>query len=247
MTIPSSTDSVGVAVIGAGMAGRSHAHAYRMAGSVFGTDAPPVRLVTVADVNADFASTTAARYGFERFDTSWQAVAEADDVDAVSVVVANHLHREIAEALLAAGKHVLCEKPLAPGVSDAEAMVAAAERSGRVGATGFTYRRSPAVSAIREQVKAGTFGDLLNFNGQYWCDYAVDPNAPISWRYTGPLGSGALADIGSHVLDLSEQLCGPIAEVRGAELPILISERPLPLGAALGHAAGWRSALSGSL
>jgi len=232
-------NTISVAVIGAGMAGRSHAHAYRSANTVFGTDAPPVRLVAIADLNADFANHTRERYGFERAETSWQAVAEADDIDAVSIVVANHLHREIAEALLAAGKHVLCEKPLAGSVDDAEAMVeAAAAGPGLVAACGFSYRRSPAASAIGDQIRAGTLGEVLHFNGRYWCDYAASPDAPTSWRYEGPLGTGALADLGSHLLDLTEQLCGPIVTIKGAALPIVIKDRPVPLGAALGHAAG---------
>ena len=232
------TDSIGVAVVGAGMAGRSHAHAYRTAQTVFGSGAPPVRLVAVADVNTDFANHTRDRYGFERSESSWQAIADADDIDAVSIVVANHLHREIAEALLASGKHVLCEKPLASSVEDAEAMVKAAAASGLVAACGFSYRRSPAVSAIGEQIKAGALGEIQHFNGRYWCDYSADPDAPTSWRYEGPLGSGALADLGSHLVDMSEQLCGPIVRIDGAALPILIKDRPVPLGAALGHAAG---------
>ena len=237
MSAQPTDSSVGVAVIGAGMAGRSHCHAYRTAQTVFGTDAPPTRLVAVADVNEDFARHAQHRYGFERTETSWQALVEAPDVDAVSIVVANHLHREIAEALLAAGKHVLCEKPLAPSVEDARAMVAAAERSDAVAATGFSFRRSPAVAAVAEQVRSGALGDVLHFDGHYWCDYAVDPNGPISWRFTGPLGSGALADIGSHLLDTAELVCGPIVRVTGATLPIVIPERPVPLGTALGHAA----------
>jgi predicted dehydrogenase len=232
------TDSIGVAVIGAGMAGRSHAHAYRTAQTVFGTDAPPVRLVAIADVNTDFANHTRDRYGFERSESSWQAIAYADDIDAVSIVVANHLHREIAEELFASGKHVLCEKPLASTVEDAEAMVEAADASGLVAACGFSYRRSPAVSAIGEQIKSGALGEIQHFNGRYWCDYSADPEAPTSWRYEGPLGSGALADLGSHLVDMSEQLCGPIIKIDGAALPILIKDRPVPLGAALGHAAG---------
>ena len=236
-TTPRAGDSIGVAVIGAGMAGRSHAHAYRTAQTVFGADAPPVRLVAIADVNEGFARHAQERYGFERAETSWQALVDAPDVDAVSIVVANHLHREIAEALLAAGKHVLCEKPLAPSVEDARAMVAAAESSGKVAATGFSFRRSPAIAAVAEQIRSGSLGDVLQFDGHYWCDYAVNPNGPISWRFTGPLGSGALADIGSHLLDTAEQLCGPIVRVSGATLPIVIKERPVPVGTALGHAA----------
>jgi predicted dehydrogenase len=234
----SDLNAVRVAVIGAGMAGRSHAHAYRLAQTVFGAGAPPVRLMAIADINPEFATQTAERYGFERAETSWEAVAEADDIDAVSIVVANHLHREIAEALLASGKHVLCEKPLAPSVADAEAMVAAAEAAGKVASTGFSFRRSPAISAIGEQIRSGSLGDLLQFNGRYWCDYAADPDGPISWRYTGPTGSGALADIGSHLIDAAEQLCGPIRSIRGATLPTVIEDRPVPLGAALGHAGG---------
>jgi predicted dehydrogenase len=137
------TDSIGVAVIGAGMAGRSHAHAYRTAQTVFGADAPPVRLVAIADVNTDFANHTRDRYGFERAESSWQAIADADDIDAVSVVVANHLHREIAEALLASGKHVLCEKPLASTVEDADAMVKAADASWPGGSMRFLLSPLP--------------------------------------------------------------------------------------------------------
>src|SRR5215207_9853243 len=115
--------SIGVAVIGAGMAGRSHAAGYRTATTLYGEGLPPINLVAIADLNEAFAADTARRFGFDRAETSWQAIAEAPDVDVVSVVVANPLHREIVETLLAAGKHVLCEKPLAPGVDDGQAMV----------------------------------------------------------------------------------------------------------------------------
>ena len=107
-------------------------------------------------------------------------MAEAPDVDVVSVVVANPLHREIVEGLLAAGKHVLCEKPMAPTVEDAEAMVAAAKAAGRETGIGFVFRRSPAIAAVREQLDSGAIGRPLHFNGHYWCDYGVDPGAPDS-------------------------------------------------------------------
>jgi predicted dehydrogenase len=229
--------SIGVAVIGAGMAGRAHASGYRTASTLYGEGLPEVRLVAVADVNPAFATDTARRFGYERAEAGWEAVAEAPDVDVVSVVVANPLHREIVEGLLAAGKHVLCEKPMAPTVEDAEAMVAAAKASGRETGIGFVFRRSPAIAAIRDQVASGAIGRPLHFNGHYWCDYGVDPRAPMSWRYKGGPGSGALSDIGSHLIDLAEFVCGPIASVRGAALPTVITERALPLGAAVGHAA----------
>ena len=230
--------SVGVAVIGAGMAGRAHAHGYRAAAGVFGTDLPPVRLVAVADAYEPFATDTARRYGYERAEASWKAIADAPDIDAVSVVVANRLHREIVEGLLDAGKHVLCEKPLAPSVADGEAMVERAGRTDRVAAVGFTFRRSPAISAVREQVTDGVLGAVRHFNGHYWCDYGFAPDAPMSWRYQGGLGSGALADIGTHLVDVGEFLCGPVRSVRGALLETLIPDRPVPLGTVVGHAAG---------
>lgn len=232
------SSSLGVAVVGAGMAGRAHAAGYRSASTVFGLGLPPIRLVAIADINPTFAADTARRFGFERAEPSWQTVAEAPDVDVVSVVVANHLHREVVEGMLAAGKHVLCEKPFAATIADGEAMqAAAAQATDQQTGVGFVFRRSPAISAIRDLVTGGATGRPLHFQGRYWCDYACDPNAPMSWRYRGGPGSGALADIGSHLLDTAEFLCGPIASVRGATLTTLIPSRFLPAGAAVGHAA----------
>jgi predicted dehydrogenase len=227
---------IGVAVIGAGMAGRAHANGYRAASTVFDPDLPEVRLVAIADVNDDFASDAAKRYGYETAESSWEAIAKNPDIDAVSVVVANHLHREIVEGLLAAGKHVLCEKPLAPTVADARAMVDAAASSDRVAAVGFTFRRSPAINAVREQVDGGVLGPVRHFNGHYWADYGADPEAPISWRYKGAPGSGALSDIGSHLVDVGEFLCGPIESIRGTTLATVVPDRPVPVGTAMGHA-----------
>jgi len=233
-----SDSSIGVAVIGAGMAGRAHINGYRAASTVFGPGLPEIRLVAVADAHEPFAVDAARRYGYERAETSWEAIAAAPDIDAVSVVVANHLHRPIVKALLSAGKHVLCEKPMAPTAADAEAMVEVAEKSDRVAAVGFTFRRSPAINAIREQITGGSLGKTMHFNGHYWCDYGFNPDAPMSWRYKGGLGSGALSDIGSHLVDLGEFLSGPVDSVGGSVLSTLVPERPVPLGTAVGHAAG---------
>ena len=229
--------ALGVAVVGAGMAGRAHAAGYRAAATVFGEGIPDVRLVAIADANGAFATDAARRFGYQRAETSWQAVADADDIDVVSVVVANTLHREIVEGLLAAGKHVLCEKPMAPSVEDAQAMVAAARACRQQTGVGFTFRRSPAIAAIANLVEQEVIGTPVHFNGHYWCDYGVDPSGPMSWRYKGNPGSGALSDIGSHVLDVAEFVCGPIESVRGAVLSTVITERALPIGTTVGHAA----------
>ena len=218
------------------MAGRAHAHGYRSAGTVFSAGLPPIRLVSVADINEELAADTARRYGFERSDTSWQAIVKADDIDVVSVVVANHLHREIVEELAAAGKHVLCEKPLAPSSTDARAMIDAVDAAGVVARVGFTFRRTPGIAAAREQIRSGELGRPLYVNAQYWTDYGSDPQAPMSWRYRGGPGSGALADLGSHLADTAEFLLGPVEAVTGAALTTVIGERPKPLGHVVGHA-----------
>ncbi|HVV12990.1 Gfo/Idh/MocA family oxidoreductase [Amycolatopsis sp.] len=226
----------GVAVIGAGMAGRAHAAGYRSAGTVFDLDRSPVRLVAISDLNTALAEDARRRYGFERVEQDWHAIAEAPDIDAVSVVVANQLHREMLETLLAAGKHVLCEKPLAPTAADGRAMAEAARRTDRVAVVGYTYRRSPAVSAIREALTGGRLGDPVHFNGHAWYDYAFDPLTPLTWRYRGGPGSGILADTGSHLLDLAEYLCGPVTEISGGRLETVIPRRPIPAGPTVGHA-----------
>jgi predicted dehydrogenase len=230
-----STQPVGVDVIGAGMAGRAHAAGYRGASSVFDASAPDVRPVAIADINDELAEDTRRRYGFARTEHDWRAVVEADDIDAVSVVVANHLHREVIEALLTAGKHVLCEKPLAPTVADARAMVEAASRHDRVAALGYTYRWSPSINAIRREIDNGHLGRPVHFNGHAWYGYAFDPQVPITWRYRGGPGSGVLADVGSHIVDVAEMVCGAVVEVSGASFVTAIPERPVPAGATIGH------------
>jgi predicted dehydrogenase len=230
-------EQISVAVIGAGMAGRSHAAAYRMAGSVSGPGLPPIRLAAIADANVALAEDGARRYGYEKALPSWEAVAEDPSIDAVSIVVGNALHRPIAEALVAAGKHVLCEKPLAGSMEDARAMVALENQGKVVTAVGYTYRRSPAIATIRDHIRKGELGELTTLHARYWCDYACDPRGPLSWRFKGGMGSGALGDIGAHIIDQGEYLCGPIASVSGGNVSIQIPKRPLPLGAVVGHGA----------
>lgn len=229
------SDTLGVAVIGAGMAGKAHAAAYRTAPTLYQSVLPPVRLVSVADAYEPLAASTAARYGFERYDTSWQAIAAADDIGAVSVVVANSLHREIVAGLLAAGKHVLCEKPLSDSLDNARAMVRAASAATAVARVGLTYRRAPGIAYIRELIQSGRLGRVLHFSGRYWAEYGCDQQAPITWRYKGPAGSGALADIGSHLSYIAEFFAGDITAVRGGSFSTMITSRPKPLGAVVGH------------
>jgi predicted dehydrogenase len=226
---------IGIAVIGAGMAGRAHAAAYRIAPTLYQSTLPPLRFISIGDVSPELGSLAARRFGYERSDTSWQAIVENPDISVVSVAVANSLHREMVEGLLAAGKHVLCEKPLSDTLDDAREMVAAARGAETVVRIGFTFRRAPGVAALRELVMSGALGQVLHIDARYWCDYASDPMGPISWRYKGAPGSGALADIGSHAAYLAEFLCGDIREVSGGRFATAITKRPVPLGTVTGH------------
>jgi len=226
---------IGIAVIGAGMAGRAHAAGYRVAPTLYQSTLPDLRFVSIADVSPELGSLAARRFGYERSDTSWQAIAEDPAINVVSVVVANHLHREMVEGLVAAGKHVLCEKPLSDNLEDARAMADVARSADTVVRIGFTFRRAPGVAALRELVTSGALGRVLHVDGRYWCDYASDPKGPMSWRFKGAPGSGALADIGSHVAYLMEFLAGDVAEVSGGRFITAIKERAVPVGTVVGH------------
>ena len=227
---------IGVAVIGAGMAGRAHLAGYRSAPTLFDPPLPPLRYVAAVDANEAVAKDAAARYGYERASTDWHELLDDDDVQVVSVVVANQLHRPVVEALLAAGKHVLCEKPLAPSLDDARAMIAAAAaHPEQVTGTGFVYRRQPGVAAIRDLLQQ-ELGDVSHFDGRYWCDYARSAETPMAWRYKGGPGTGALSDIGSHLIDMAEFLCGPLSSVSGATFTTKVMERAVPIGTTYGHA-----------
>jgi predicted dehydrogenase len=218
------------------MAGRAHCAGYRNAPTLFDPPLPAIRYIAVIDANEAAAADAAKRYGYHRHSTQWRDLLADDSVDVVSVVVANPLHREIVEALLSAGKHVLCEKPLANSLEDAQAMAAAAHAHPElVTGTGFVYRRQPAVAAIRNLVTT-ELGQISHFNGRYWCDYARSAETPMAWRYRGGPGTGALADIGSHLIDLAEFLCGPMTAVGGAAFATMVTERFVPVGTPYGHA-----------
>jgi predicted dehydrogenase len=227
--------TLGVAVIGSGMAGRAHAAAYRVAPTLYASTLPPLRYVSIGDLNPQMGELAAKRFGYERHDTDWRAIAEDPSIDVVSVVVANFLHREMVEGLVAAGKHVLCEKPLSDSLDDARAMADLARGADTVVRIGFTFRRAPGVAMLRKLVTDGTLGKVLHTDVRYYCDYASDPDGPISWRFKGGPGTGALADVGSHAAYLAEFVAGDISEVSGGRFTTAITERPVPLGAVVGH------------
>ncbi len=218
---------VNIALIGGGFMGKAHSLAYA-AMPMFFWPAParPVRKVIV-DVTEELASTAAQRYGWDRHATDWRDVVADPEVDVIDIATPNHLHSEIAIAAAEAGKHVICEKPLAPTAAEAKGMLDAVAKAGVVSAVAFNYRRTPAIALAKKYIEEGAIGRILNFRGTYLQDWSADPNSPLSWRFQKKIaGSGAVGDIGSHVVDIARYLVGEVAEVNSI-VSTYIPERPL--------------------
>ena len=186
----------------------------------------------VAELDAATAEESAKRFGFEAHTSDWRRLVESDDIDIVDISTPNDTHREIAVAAIEAGKHVICEKPLAHNVEDAKAMYEAARQASGVHMVAFNYRRTPAVALARRIIDEGAIGAVRNFRGTYLQDWSADPNSPLSWRFQKEIaGSGALGDIGTHVVDMARYLVGEVAGVSSI-LKTYIPERPVQAGAA---------------
>lgn len=223
-------DIVKVGLIGAGFMGKAHSLAYAALPMFFWPPpAMPFRSI-IADVNAEQAAEAATRYGFERSTDDWRRVVEDPDVDLVDIATPNHLHADIAQAAAAAGKHIICEKPLARSGAEAHGMYEAVQDAGIVHMVAFNYRRTPAVALAKRYITEGAIGRVLSFRGTYLQDWSADPDAPLSWRFQKAIaGSGALGDIGTHVLDIARYLVGEVSAVNSM-LTTFIPDRPTSSG-----------------
>jgi predicted dehydrogenase len=220
-------ENINVALIGYAFMGRAHSNAYRQV-SAFLTPQRAARRKLLCGRSAGPVRAAADRFGWEQTCTDWREAIDRDDIDLVDICTPGDSHCEIAIAALAAGKAVLCEKPLANSVEDAERMLAAAERAGVVHMVCHNYRRAPAVLLAKRLIAEGRIGTVHHFRGTYLQDWILDPEHPLVWRLEQQrAGSGALGDIGSHIIDLAHFLVGEIAAVAGA-LTTFVSERPLP-------------------
>ncbi len=222
-----------VAMIGHGFMGAAHSQGWRVAPRFFDLPAAPEMTLLVGR-DASRAEAAARKWGWEQTETDWRAAVARDDIDVIDIVTPGASHAEIAIAALQAGKHVLCEKPLANTLEEAEAMAAAAERADGMAMVGFTYRRVPAASFARDLVQSGAIGEIRQVRAVYLQDWLVDPEAPLTWRLQkDAAGSGALGDLGAHAVDLAQFITGQkITSVSGT-LNTFVHERPL-----LGEASG---------
>lgn len=227
------TDTTGelrIAMIGHGFMGAAHSQAFRVAPRFFDLPLEP-RMALVVGRRADAAAAAAARWGWAESGDDWRAAIERDDIDVVDIGTPGDTHAEIAIAALEAGKHVLCEKPLANTVEEAERMTAAAEAAAARGVramVGFTYRRVPAVALAKRLVEEGAVGTIREIRGQYLQDWLFDPQSPWGWRLDRTkAGSGALGDIGAHIADMAQFVSGQRIERLSGTVETFVTERPL--------------------
>ncbi|MEV0122485.1 Gfo/Idh/MocA family oxidoreductase [Streptomyces sp. NPDC050703] len=227
-------------MVGYAFMGAAHSQGWRTVGRVFDLPVEPA-LAAVCGRDADAVRAAADRLGWAAAETDWRALIARDDVDLVDICTPGDSHAEIAVAALDAGKHVLCEKPLANTVEEAEAMVAAAERArarGQVAMVGFNYRRVPALALARRMVAEGRLGALRHVRLAYLQDWLVDPEFPLTWRLRKDrAGSGALGDLGAHIVDLAQFLVGEQVAGVSALTETFVRERPLLDGASSGLTA----------
>jgi predicted dehydrogenase len=205
------------------------------------------RMVAICGRNESSVADAAARLGWEEYATDWRELVRRDDIDVIDVCTPGDSHAEIAIAALAAGKHVLCEKPLANSVGEARRMVAAADRARAAGVRtmcGFNYRRVPAVTLMRQLIADGRLGVVRHVRAAYLQDWIVDPQFPLVWRLQrDKAGSGALGDIGAHIIDLTQYVTGQRISGLSALTETFVKERPLPAASrGLSASAGGPSA-----
>lgn len=222
-----------IGLVGAGFMGKAHVVGYANMQKFF-WPAPAIPLLkTVCDIDGDIAREAKERFGFENYCTDWHDLIEDPDIDVISICTPNNSHAPIAIAALQAGKHVLCEKPIASTLSDAEAMATAAREAAKQGVismNAYQYRRIPAIELAKKFIDEGAVGEILNVRCTYLQSWSADPDSPLSWRFQKDIaGAGTLGDIASHVIDIAQYLAGDMEEVVSM-MRTYIVDRPVQEG-----------------
>lgn len=222
-----------IGVVGAGFMGKAHCVALSNMPKLF-TDAPYVPVFkTVCDIVPEIAEDFKERFSFEKACTDYMDIINDPEIDIVCVCTPNDSHAEISIAALKAGKHVICEKPIATKTEDARAMAEAAEeaaKKGIVSMCGYQYRRVPAIDEAKKIIESGRLGEITNVRAQYLQSWSADPRSPLSWRFVKETaGAGTLGDIFTHALDIAQYLAGNVTDVVSM-VKTYINERPVQEG-----------------
>lgn len=218
--------TIGIGVIGMGWMGEVHSRCYRQATDRFNESGVRPRLVVCADDVEHRARAGQERFGFERCVTDWHEVIADPEVEAVNITAPNFLHREMVEAVAAAGKHVFCEKPVGLSPEETAASEAAARRAGVITGVGYNYRWAPVVQYARQLIQDGKIGELTHYRGRFLVGYGSNPDGVLSWRFDRELsGLGTLGDLMSHAVDMAHSIAGPIKRVVSNQ-ETFIKQRP---------------------
>ena len=224
-----SKSTIGIGLVGTRFMGRAHSNAYRNVSQFFDLPASPV-LQTACGRNEERLAAFAQQFGWQNTTTDYQQLAARDDVDLVDISTSNDTHLEIALAAAQAGKHILCEKPLARTVAEAQQMYDAAQAAGVTTMMVFNYRFVPALALAKRLIDEGKLGTIRHFNAVYYQDWLVDETFPITWRHSvEKSGSGAHGDMNAHIIDLARHLVGEFTAVVG-EQNVFVRERPIEGG-----------------
>jgi predicted dehydrogenase len=221
-----------IALIGYRFMGKAHSNAWRQVSHFFDTPFEPVMKV-ICGRNEQEVKRAAHSYGWEDHATSWEEVVARNDIDVIDICTPGDSHMPVAIAAAEAKKVVLCEKPLANTLAQAEAMLDAVQANSVIHMLCHNYRRAPAVALAKQIIEDGQIGQINHYRGTYLQDWLVSPDFPRLWRLEkSRAGSGALGDLVSHSVDLARYLVGEIAQVSGL-LKTFITERPLEKGSSI--------------
>lgn len=223
-----SKSEVRIGVVGTGgFANQVHMPGYR--------DHPRANIVGVCDIILERAEAAAKRFGASFVTDDYKELVSRDDIDAIDISTPNDVHVPIALAAIKAGKHVICEKPLAMNFSEAQELINAAKETGAKTGVNFTYRGHPAARYAQYLISRGHIGKIFHVNALYMQGWLVNPETPIVWRLQKAVtGTGVLGDLGSHVIDLAMWFTGAKITSVVADMRTFVEERPLPGGSGKG-------------
>ncbi|MEA3346015.1 MAG: Gfo/Idh/MocA family oxidoreductase [Chloroflexota bacterium] len=221
-------DTINIGLVGYKFMGTAHSNAYRQVSHFFDPKLKPV-MKAICGRTEEAVAAAADKLGWEEYETDWRELVARDDIDLVDICTPGGVtHKEIALGAAEAGKDILCEKPLANSLADAQEMLEAVEKAGVRHMVNFNYRRAPAVALAKRMIEEGMLGKIYHWRAVYLQDWIIDPEFPLVWRLDKSIaGSGPLGDLAAHSIDLAHYLVGDIAQVTGM-MQTFIEERPLP-------------------
>ena len=221
--------ALNIGLVGYGLMGRAHSNAYKRVNDFFPElEYRPV-LKAVCARNPERVQSFADQWGYQSFETDWHTLITRSDIDAIRICTPNDAHAEIAIAAAEAGKMVLCEKPLARTVAEAQPMVVAVEKAGVKNTVWYNYRRVPAVTLAKQIIDSGKLGKIFHYRSNFLQDWTINPELPQGgeglWRLDHQVaGSGVTGDLLAHCIDTAMWLNGGISDV-SAVTETFIKER----------------------